>query len=252
MTAVKDFPLSAEKTKDGGGRTRLLYGFTGITLALVVLCLGMALFYAGQDITQGDVQRIFYTHISSFFGAFIAFSATVVGGIQYLRTRHPKWDSLALAGVEVGTVLAFINLATGAIWARPIWNTWWTWDPRLTSAAVMFLTYVAYLMLRNGIDSPERRRVFASIYGVLAIATVIFTLIIIRIRPDTIHPAVIGSSPSTGAEGGFEMSSSMVTTLLFTLLTWSFFLTPALIWWRIRLENTLERVNKMKQIYLER
>ena len=54
--------------------------------------------------------------------------------------------------------LALINLLTGMIWARPIWNTWWTWDPRLTSEAIMILTYAAYLMLRNGIENPEQRR----------------------------------------------------------------------------------------------
>src|SRR3954462_6506243 len=91
--------LAPEKTKYTAGRTRLLYGLSGLTFLLVVTGVVLALAYAGQDVEQGDVQRIFYTHISSFFGAFIAFSVTVVGGVQYLRTRNPKWDILALAGV---------------------------------------------------------------------------------------------------------------------------------------------------------
>jgi heme exporter protein C len=233
-----------EKAKYSPGRTRLLYGLSGTTLLLVILGVILALAYAGQDVEQGDVQRIFYTHISSFFGAFIAFCVTVVGGIQYLRTRNVKWDTLALAGVEVGLMLAFVNLATGAIWARPIWNTWWTWDPRLTSAAVMFLTYAAYLMLRSGIENVENRRRFASIYGIFAITTAIFTLIVIRIRPDTIHPAVIGSSPASSTTGGFKMPREMLMTMLYTLTVWSVFLTPVLIWWRIRLENTIESLRQ--------
>jgi len=236
--------LVPEKTKYSVGRTRLMHGLSGLTFLLVVMGVILALTYAGQDVEQGDVQRIFYTHISSFFAAFVAFSVTVVGGVQYLRTRNPKWDTLALAGVEVGLLLAFINLATGAIWARPIWNTWWTWDPRLTSAAVMFLTYAAYLMLRSGIENVENRRRFAAVYGIFAITTALFTLIVIRIRPDTIHPAVIGSSPASSTTGGFKMPTDMLLTMLYTLAIWSIFLAPVLMWWRVRLENTMESLRQ--------
>ncbi len=238
--------VAPEKAKYTAGRTSVLYGLSGVTFLLVVMGVILALTYAGQDSAQGDVQRIFYTHISSFFGAFIAFCVTVVGGVQYLRTRNPKWDTLALAGVEVGLVFAFINLATGSIWARPIWNTWWTWDPRLTSAAVSFLTYAAYLMLRSGIENVENRRRFASVYGIFAIVTAIFTLIIIRIRPDTIHPAVIGSSPASSTTGGFKMPREMLTTMSYTLMVWAVLLTPVLIWWRVRLENTMESLRQRR------
>ena len=102
---------------------------------------------------QGEIQRIFYIHMPAFFGAFTAF------GADRRRRRHlsgapatNSWDKIALAGVEVGLAFALINLLTGSIWARPIWNTWWTWDPRLTSAAVMCLTYAAYL------DAARRHR----------------------------------------------------------------------------------------------
>ena len=174
---------------------------------------------------------------------------TVVGGVLYLWKRTTKWDTLALAGVEVGFTLALINLVTGAIWARPIWNTWWTWDPRLTSAAIMVLTYAAYLMLRNGIENPDTRRRFASVYGILAISTVIFTTIVIRIRPDTIHPAVIGTE-SAEAQGGFAMTDVMTQTLAINSIIWSILVPITLIWWRIRLENVIERVNKFKLKHL--
>jgi hypothetical protein len=157
---------------------RLLAGLTGLTILGVIGGLYMALGYAGTDALQGNVQRIFY--------------ATVLGGIMYLRTRSARWDHLALAGVEVGFALTLVNLLTGMVWSRPIWNTWWTWDPRLTLEAIMALTYAAYLMLRGGIDNVEMRRRFASVYGILAIITVILVLVIIRVRDDTIHPVVIG------------------------------------------------------------
>ncbi len=175
----------------------------------------------------------------------MAFGTAVVGGVMYLRTRKVKWDTLALAGVEVGMALALINLLTGMIWARPIWNTWWTWDPRLTSEAIMILTYAAYLMLRNGIENPEQRRRLASVYGILAMSTVIITLMITRIRPDTIHPVVIGPSPQN-TEGGFEMTQRITTTIGINSAIWSTLVPLTLIWYRIRLENLSERVNALK------
>jgi heme exporter protein C len=234
-------------------RPRLLTWLTVITALAVLGGLYMALFYAGTDTAQGMVQRIFYVHVSSFSGAFVAFCATVVGGILYLRTRQPKWDTLALAGVEVGLTLALMNLTTGMVWARPIWNTWWTWDPRLTSAAIMVLTYAAYLMLRNGIENAETRRRFASVYGILAIVTVIITFVIIRIEPRTIHPVVIGPSPqNTQAEGAFGLTPSMTTTLAVNSFIWSVLVPWTLLWYRIRLQNLADHVHALKARVLEK
>ncbi len=247
MSAIQNVQMTAAEAPQtqAASRPRLLTGLTVITILAVLGGMAMALFYAGTDVDQGLVQRIFYIHVSAFSGAFVAFCATVVGGILYLRTRQPKWDTLALAGVEVGFALSLMNLTTGMVWARPIWNTWWTWDPRLTSAAIMVLTYAAYLMLRNGIENPETRRRFASVYGILAIVTVIITLIIIRIEPRTIHPAVIGASPQN-AQGTFEMTSRMTATLGVNSAIWSILVPWTLLWYRIRLQNLADRVHALK------
>ncbi len=255
MSAVQDFP-GASGASSGveaapSARPRALTVLTGVTVIAVLAGLFLALSYAGTDVIQGEVQRIFYIHMPSFFGAFLAFGGTVLGGVMYLRTRDIKWDTLALAGVEVGLALSIINLATGSVWARPIWNTWWTWDPRLTSAAIMVLTYAAYLMLRNGIENPDTRRRFASVYGILAIVTVILTLVIIRIVPETIHPTVVGPSPQT-AEGSFDASPSMTVALLANMVIWGALVPVTLMWYRIRLENRAQRVLALKQKLLER
>jgi len=248
MSAVKGMPVQAAgQTAQAAAdrRTLILRALTVVTVLAIAVGAYMGLAYAGMDVTQGQVQRIFYFHVAAFSGAFVAFCATVVGGAAYLRTRNVKWDTLALAGVEVGLTLALMNLITGMVWARPIWNTWWTWDPRLTFAAIMCLTYAAYLMLRNAIENAEQRRRFASVYGILAIATVIMTFIIIRIRPDTIHPAVIGPS-AQNAQGGFSMTDSMRTALGVSSMVWCCFITPALLWWRIRLERLHERAEQLR------
>ncbi len=213
------------------------FGFAG-TLAL-------ALLVAGSDIQQGEIQRIFYIHMPSFFGAFTAFGLTVLGGSLYLARKSEQWDRIALAGVEVGLAFSLINLLTGSIWARPIWNTWWTWDPRLTSAAIMCLTYAAYLMLRAGIDDPDKRRAFMSVYGILAFVTVLITLFIIRIVPETIHPVIVGASPQN-AQGSFEATSGVVIALLPSLLLWLTLMPITIMWHRVRLEERIERLNQLK------
>jgi heme exporter protein C len=109
----------------------------------------------------------------------------------------------------------------------------------------MILTYAAYLMLRNGIENPDQRRRMASVYGILAMTTVIITLMITRLRPDTIHPVVIGPSPQN-AEGGFEMTQRITTTIGINSAIWSILVPWTLIWYRVRLENLSERVNALK------
>ncbi len=228
------------------GRDRILKGLTILAVLGFIGALYMALVYAGTDAIQGDVQRIFYMHLGAFMGASVAFFCGFVGGVAYLRTHDVRWDTLALAGVEVGLALSAITLITGMVWARPMWNTWWTWDPRLTSAAIMALTYAAYLMLRNAFTNPDQRRKLASVYSIFAILTVFFTFIITRIRPDTIHPTVIGPSASNG-EGSFAMTANMGAALGVSMMVWCVLITPALIWWRIRLENAFERVQVLRQ-----
>ncbi len=224
---------------------------TLVSVLGLLFTLYMALINVGTDLLQGQVQRLFYIHMPSFFGAFTAFSATVLGGIMYLVKRDPKWDRLALAGVEVGTAFSIVTLLTGVAWMRPIWNAWWLWDPRLTSAAIMVLTYAAYLMLRAGIENVETRRRFASVYGILAITTVILTLVIIRIRPDTIHPTVIGPSPQN-AQGEFDATPGVVAALIPALILYTTIFPITLMWWRVRLQNLLDAVEQRKIQVLSR
>lgn len=225
-------------------RTQVLMGLTYAALALFALALLMDFFYVGPEAQQGEAQRIFYVHLGSFLASFISFGAAVLAGIAYLRSRHPKWDTLGLAAVEIGLGFSAITIVTGMAWARPIWNTWWTWDPRLTSVAIMWLAYAAYMMLRTGIEDPERRRRFAAVYGIVAFASVLYTIIIIRVRPDTIHPVVAGPTQAD-PEGSFQVSGRIRDTLFFNLFTFAV-ITVVLIWHRIRLENLSERVARRK------
>jgi hypothetical protein len=100
------------------------------------------------------------------------------------------------------------------------------------------------MMLRSGIEDPERRRTFAAVYGILAFASVLYTIIIIRVRPDTIHPVVAGPTEAE-PEGAFDVTDPIRNTLFFNLFTFAV-LTATLIWYRIRLENLSDRVARRK------
>src|SRR5260221_10505150 len=230
------------------GRTRFLNILTVATAISMALALGVALFYASTDQVQGDVQRIFYVHVSAFTGGATAFFVTVIAGIAYLRTRAPKWDRLAVASVEIGLPLVTVTLLTGMIWAKPIWNTWWTSDdPRLNSMAVMWLLYAAYLTLRGAIDNPERRMRYAAVYGILAFVSVIYVFIVIRIRPDTLHPCVFSPCLATSqAQGKPSLEDpKMIVTISVSSVAWML-TAGTLTWHRLRMENVAERVRTIK------
>jgi heme exporter protein C len=129
-------------------------------VSLVVLAV-LALAVAPEDATQGDAYRLMYVHVPSAWLAYLAFGVTALGSVLYLlpRTRAPRWDRLAGASAEVGVVFTGLTLATGSIWGRPIWGTWWEWDARLTTTAVLFFLYLGYLAVRRlGGDVVARGR----------------------------------------------------------------------------------------------
>jgi heme exporter protein C len=171
-----------------------------IETLLVALLLGIAgycaLFVAPTEATMGVIQRIFYFHVPSWWSAFVAFAIVLVANLAYLRGRNPKWDWLGVSAAEVGVAFVTVGLVTGPIWAHPVWGIWWTWDARLTSAFVLWVLYVSYLLLRNLIEEPERRAVISAVFGIFAavdIPLVYFSIWFFR----TQHPQpVIGDGGS--------------------------------------------------------
>jgi len=143
-------------------------------LALVALLagLGAAFGYAPREAVQGNVQRIMYLHVPAVLTAYLAFALVFVGSLGYLLTRRPGWDRLALSAAEPGVIFTGITIASGSIWGKPTWGTWWTWDARLTSTAVLFLVYVGYLLLRGMIDESDRRARAAAVVGILGTANI--------------------------------------------------------------------------------
>ncbi|HEX2989137.1 MAG TPA: cytochrome c biogenesis protein CcsA [Anaerolineales bacterium] len=213
-----------------------------VAILVLIAATYMAL-NAPTERVMGEVQKVFYFHIGTAWTALLGFILAGLFSVVYLVTKDLKWDRYQVAAIEVSLVFFLITIVLGSIWARPAWNTWWTWDPRLTTAAVTELIYVAYFMLRQGIDDPDRRARFGAVYALVGGLSAPITFFAIRLFR-TIHPVVIGGS-NAEAEGGFSMSADMRTAFFFALFAFTIIFID-LFWNRIRLGDLQDKVEQLK------
>lgn len=141
-------------------------------LALLITGHGLGLFWAPREAMMGDVGRILYVHVPTAWVALLTYLAAFVCAIGALATGGRRWDAAMEGAVEVGVLLNALLLVQGSIWARPTWGVWWTWDPRLTTAAVMVAAFSVVLVLRRLIDAPERRLSASAVATIIAFADV--------------------------------------------------------------------------------
>jgi heme exporter protein C len=224
-------------------KPRSLAILDGVTLLFFLAASALVFFYTPTERVMGDVQKVFYFHVAAGWVGMLSFLVAAFAGIMYLAKGLRNWDIVGVAAVEIGMIFAFINIVTGSIWARPIWNTWWTWDPRLTTATIMELIYAAYLMLRAGIEDPSRRARFGAVYAIIGFVSVPLTFFSARLFR-TIHPTVIGSN-QPGSEGQFDMTPAMLQTFLFSLFAFSVVFVDIL-WHRVRLGRLEDKVEQLK------
>ena len=157
---------------------------------------------------MGNVVRIMYFHIASAIVAFTAFGVTAVFGVIFLIRKKWIWDQMARVSSEIGLVFTTFVLISGSIWGDAVWNTWWTWDPTLTTTLILWFLYLAYQLLRASIADRERAAKVASVYGLIAAVDV-----------PIIHESVTwwrGIHPNVITAQGFNMPPSMVSALLFS------------------------------------
>jgi heme exporter protein C len=226
-----------------GGSNRGLLILTIISAALMLAAAFGALAVApsavGLTPDETAAQRIIYFHVPVAWLSMLAFGVTAIGSVVYLITSKRLWDSLAVSSAELGIVFTLAAMASGSLWAKPAWNTWWTWDPRLTTYTIMFLLYVAYFMLRSAMDDPARRARFAAVYGIFAFLSVPITFMSIRWWR-TIHPVLIDP------KSGFGLSKNMMPVFFLSLIAFTVFYVVLLIY-RVRLERSREQVDALKE-----
>jgi heme exporter protein C len=190
-----------------------------VTLGVLSEGFHVALFVVPPDAAQGDVGRILYYHVPSWVGMGLFFAINLVCSLAHLVLRNRnhelamKADSLAAASAEMGVVFCLIGLFTGSLWARAVWGIWWTWDARLTSTLVLWLIYVAYLLLRRFAAGPQMRTLAAvmAIFGYLDVPLVYFSTRWWR----TQHPAPVFFGPD-----GNSVAPSLMPAVWWNLVGW--------------------------------
>ena len=213
-----------------------------LSVILLAIATYLALVYAPTELVMGDVQRVFYFHIGTAWVGLLGFVLSAILGIVYLVTKDMKWDIIEVAAVEISVVFFFITIVLGSVWARPAWNTWWTWDPRLTTAAITELVYVAYFMLRAGVEDPERRARFGAVYALFGGLSAPITFMAIRLFR-SIHPVVIGAANQNQEK--MNMSGDMRVAFFFALFAFTVIFID-LFWNRIRLGQLESKVEQLK------
>jgi heme exporter protein C len=144
------------------------FGIRVLAAGLIFFAGYAALFIAPDESTMHAIQRVFYVHVALWAAMYTALTVAFVANIAWLATRQRKWDWLGVSAVEVGVVSCTGGLITGVLWGKPAWGIWWTWDARLTTAFILWLLYISYLLLRGLLEDPERRATLSAVFGIFA------------------------------------------------------------------------------------
>jgi heme exporter protein C len=185
----------------------------GLALVLVGASLWAAL-RAPVEAQMGVVQKIVYIHVPSAIATLVAFALTFAASIAYLATRSRTWDAIAVSSCEVGMVFATIVLVSGPLWARSAWNTWWTWEPRLTTFLILWILYGGYHVVRASVSAGSRRTVSA-VLGIILFVNLPIVWKSVQWWRGSLHPRAV------------TMTGEMRQTLILSMAAWLVFFLAA-------------------------
>jgi heme exporter protein C len=210
----------------------------------MVAVLALVFLVVPTERDQGIVQRIFYFHVPSAWTAFLGFFTVCGASLVFLWKGSADFDRVARAAAEVGMIFCSLVLLTGPIWARPIWGTWWTWDPRLTMTVILWTIYASYLVLRSYGGTEDQTARYAAVLGIVGAIDIPLIVVSVRLWRG-IHPAVMMAK---NAEGGLKDPMMRVTLLVAALTFVLLFLWMLLVRLRaLRVEDEIERLHRERQ-----
>tara|TARA_Y100001001_G_scaffold160272_1_gene182611 strand:- start:256 stop:879 length:624 start_codon:yes stop_codon:yes gene_type:complete len=179
----------------------------------------MVFMWVPTEQNLGVSQRIFYVHVPLGWIGMVSIFVVGIASVIHLLTKKNLWDAIAYSAAELGVIFATLILITGAVWAKPVWGVWWSWDPKLTTTLILWFVYVGYLMVRSFSPRGSQGRRYASVVALLgAIDAPIIYLASIWWR--TAHPNLnIGPL----AESDSDLDSKMLITFFVSLITFTIF-----------------------------
>jgi heme exporter protein C len=194
-----------------------------LTLVLIAIATYIALSVVPADADQGNVGRILYYHLPNWVATLCCFLTNLIASITYLASRNRNAnlalmaDAVAVSTAEVGLVFCSLGLITGSIWGRAVWGIWWTWDARLTATLVLWLIYVAYLVLRK-VSTGGQSRTLAAVLAIFAYCDVPIVYMSTRWWR-TQHPApVFFGGPNAGIDPNMQPA---VSWNIYAWLAWA-------------------------------
>jgi len=214
---MTETPAGRRATRRGLGIVALgLLGLAGVYV--------LALRYTPMERFQGLPQKIFYVHVPAAWSAMLAFSLVGIASALYLWLRDPRLDLFAESAAEVGLIFSMVMLTTGPLWGRPVWNTWWTWDARLTFTLILFFLFLGYRALRGALQDPGERARFSAVVGILGLVLVPFVHLTVYLFR-TLHPQPIVLKPSSPSLPGEMLRTLLVSVGVYTVLLLGFVMT---------------------------
>ena len=207
---------------------------------LLLVNLYMIFAVAPTDANLGNVQRALYIHVPIAVFSLLAFIVVFIGSVLYLKNRTNRWDNMAVAAGEVGFVYVSLALITGILWAKPVWNVWWTWEPRLTLTLVLWFIYAGYLMVRAFTPNRSRAAVFSAVVGIIGSVDAVIVYFAVQWWRSIHPPQVVGPLAESGS-----VSGTMNAVLMFSFVAF-LFLSVWLVLERMATLNTEYELGRMR------
>jgi heme exporter protein C len=225
-----DQRASAARVMGTGTRATRVLGILAVVGVAAVTVLGLVI--SPADVNQRETVRILYVHVPAAWLAYLAFIVTAVasGGYLWKRTRSLVWDRIAGASAEIGVLFMAITLVVGSLWGRITWGEFWTWDARLTTTALLFVTYIGYLAVRGLGGTHHQRARRSAVLGLLAVLEIPLVHFSVRLWR-SLHQEATVARPN----GDVEIDGLMLFTLFMGIIAF----TLAYVWLLLHRQRVL-------------
>lgn len=205
----------------------------GALLVMYSLTGGLLIEVPEMPILHETIRNLYY-HVTMWFAMIILMAVSVYNSVKYLSKPNRNSDLLASESANTGLLLGIIGVATGSLWARFTWGTWWVSDAKLNGAAITLLFYFAYLVLRKTVDDQQRKATLSAVYNIFAFVMLIVFLMVLPRMTDSLHPGN-GGNPGFG---GYDLNNTMKLVFYPAVIGWTL-----LAWWITTLRIRIQRLN---------
>jgi heme exporter protein C len=222
-------------------RQKLIFLFAAIAVCLLAWDLYRIAYTVPDEVNGVPYYKNMFFHVPFGILSLAGFGVAMAASIGYLWRKDLRYDAVAVAVTEVSLVFATILLVTGSIWAHVAWNTWWNWEPRLTTMLICWILYAGYLMLRRAIDEPHQRARLSGVLSIFAFVDVVIVWKSIEWWKQNFHP-----DPVLKIRGGKGMDPGVEAPMWWNLLALAL-IGAIVVLLRLRQENMRREIESLRR-----